>query len=482
MHHEATGPAEAPGDAIAAAPRPAAGQVDATLDHLTRLCGRLEQAEARFKHLTDECEGVLQSLVAVDRRHSSVVAGLNERLGDWCHLEGKLLEESARRIEQFERGVSHEWMVIRQLHEEPIAALKDQADQLRLTCLEAARLARFRLDSAEQAYTAYTADLERRMAEWSRELLKASRTHAITDGAGDPSGAGSNLAAGASAEPWPLEGVAQLHQELRTRGGQAGQLPLHVNGSPAEAGSHRAQPGSPGQGAAAAAPGADLSGRGRTASRGEAGMEPAIDPDQASRPRRAAWIAATTFAAIAVLALGGYAIRSRSSSSTPARSAPAAAQAESAAAGSAKAAQTDRTLPPEDDRLAEAQRAAERAGAMVEILASPDLRRYALAGVSQSGAPQPYGQVLWSRSRGLAASASRLPALAGGKVFHLWIVPDGPPISAGVLVPDAAGRASLLIGGPLKLPLPVTIRVTIEDRGEVTSPRGPVCLARVPTT
>jgi hypothetical protein len=88
--------------------------------------------------------------------------------------------------------------------------------------------------------------------------------------------------------------------------------------------------------------------------------------------------------------------------------------------------------------------------------------------------------VLWSRSRGLAASASRLPAPPAGKVYRLWIVPDGPAVSAGVLVPDAAGRATLLVPGPLTLPVPVTIRVTLEDEGETTTPRGAVCLVRVP--
>ncbi len=133
------------------------------------------------------------------------------------------------------------------------------------------------------------------------------------------------------------------------------------------------------------------------------------------------------------------------------------------------------------DRLAEAERAAERAGVMVDILAAADLRRYALSGPSPTAPNQPYGQLLWSRSRGLAASVSRLPAAPDGKVYRLWIASDGPPIAAGMLSPDAAGRATLLFAGPLKLPLPLTIRVTLEDRSEVTAPRGPVLLVRVPT-
>lgn len=417
-----------------AAAAPAGGELDVTLDHLERLCSRLEHAEQRFKQLTNECEGVLKGLVAVDRQHSSAVASLNERLGEWCNLEGKLLQESARRIEQFERGVGHEWMVIRQMHEEPIAELKDQAAQLRLSCLEAARLARFRLDSAEQAYSAYAADLERRMGEWSHELLKSARK---------------------SAEPWPLEGVAQLHQELRT-GGQSG--------------------------------GTSLPGR-RDSAASSRLLDSPHDGATETPKQRSAWtrpwqvgqwraasvrVLVACGAVLVLLSLAAYAWWPQAPAPDPAdRAVPARPVAAAQAPAEARPAVTE-------SRPAGSQPDAERVGALVEILAAPDLRRYALAGMTQSATSQPYGQVLWSRSRGLAASASRLAPLPEGKVYQLWIVPDGPPAAAGVLVPDPAGRASLVLPGPLKLPLPVTIRVTIEDRGQAASPRGPVYLTRVP--
>jgi hypothetical protein len=446
-------------------PAPSPTELDATLQHLERLCGRLEQAEARFKQLTDECEGVLTGLVAVDRRHSSVIAGLNDRLGDWYHLESKLLEESARRIEQFERGVGHEWLVLRQLHEEPLAQLKDDADQLRMACLEAARTARFRFDAVEKACTSYAAEMERRLEEWNRELLGAVRSA----GGGDQARpalpappAALALPAATDVQPWPLEGVAQLHHELRAGG--TGLAPSAAAADPpAHDGTvgHSTTAGSPGN---AAAP----------------GTMPALT-------RRARWkltwpgVAALTAAATIVVALGGYALlRGGNAEGAASRAQPPALHDAPAAPAAAASGAPSGVLPAGSERIAEAERAAERAGAMVEILAAADLRRYALAGVPASAPNPPYGQVLWSRSRGLAASASRLPALPEGKVYRLWIVPDGPPVAAGVLAPDAAGRAGLVLGGPLKLPLPVTIQVTVEDRGAAGAPSGPVCLTRVP--
>ncbi len=440
---------------------PTPHELDATLDHLARLCERLETAEQRFKRLTDECEGVLHGLVAVDRHHSGAVANLQARLGEWCNLEGKLLQESARRIEQFERGVGHEWLVIRQMHEEPIAEMRDQAAQLRLACLEAARLARFRLDSAEHAYTAYASDLERRMGEWRRELLAVAGAKSLTDGnPSAPPADGSVKPYSSAVEPWPLEGVAQLHQELRTAA---------TPGSPATAAAHPAvvlSPAAPDGGLPASQPVASAT----------KGLRAALSWPPSRR------VALSTLAAAAiVLTLGVIAWRGATPPAVRSVPAPRSTQAPvSPRPAPSEAVNVGADAASVEPGRAAARREAERVGAMVEILAAPDLRRYALAGVDAASARQPYGQVLWSRSRGLATSASRLAALPAGKVYRLWIVPEGVPVAAGELTPDAAGRASLVLPGPLTLPLPVTIRVTIEDGGQPAGPRGPVYLVRVP--
>ena len=416
-------------------------QLDTTLEHLERLCGRLEHAERHFKQLTDECQGVLQGLVTLDRRHASAVAGLNDRLGDWCNLESKLLEESARRIEQFERGVSHEWMVLRQLNEEPIADMREQADTLRRTCLEAARMARLRLEAAEQAYASHAAALEQRMVEWQRRWIDAAT---------------SNPALGASTgavEPWPLEGVAQLHQELRT---------------------------------APAGPGAANDTRALVTTRvgpGPASVEPATveqapspsaTPDESNdkptRWPRAATLAAAGLITVTIVVLALFALTPRGTpASVPApvsRAEPAAPVAD----GSRE----------REERLAEAQRLVERAGSMVDILAAPDLLRYGLAGAGPSAAW--YAQVLWSRSRGVAVTASRLPPPPAGQAYTMWVISDGPPTAVGVLVPDASGRASLVVPGPLTLPRLVSLRVTLETGTGAGRPAGPTCLAGGPTS
>lgn len=424
------------------------GQLDATVGHLERLCSRLEQAEQQFKRLTDECESVLHGLVAVDRRHSAAVATLNERLGDWCNLEGKLLEESARRIERFERGVSHEWMVLRRLNEEPIAELREQADALRRTCLEAARIARLRLESAEQAHASQAEGIERRLAEWTHQLLQAQRQAIESPLRGAP-----GAPAAAAVEPWSFEGVAQLHQELRS--GASG-----VDAAPARGDDHPGREGEAAPEATADAPAAEPS--------------PPAEPRPAGG-RGARW--AVALGGIGLAALLVFLVLSSGGPGTP---------QSGAGPRPAEASQPVTQAPPPapvvsepDPRLLEAQRAAERAAVMVDILAAPDLRRYALGGLGAT--PGAYAQVLWSRTRGLAVTASRLPAPPTGTAYQVWIRNAARTASAGTLAPDANGRASLVVSGPLKLPQPGAIRVTIEPQAGSPQPSGQLCLAGGPT-
>ena len=430
------------------------GQLEATVGHLERLCGRLEQAERQFKRLTDECENVLHGLVAVDRRHSAAVASLNERLGDWCNLEGRLIEESSRRIERFERGVSHEWMVLRRLNEEPIVELREQAETLRRTCLEAAHIARLRLESAEQAHASHAEDIDRRLAEWTRQLLQAQRP--APDAAALPAPPPS-----AGVEPWSFEGVAQLHQELRSGTSRVG-LPAAAKPDPGAASlqdvvAHEVEAPEPA--------GDDPAVTG----------EPAPDGTAGGIERRMRWAVA-----IGGLALAGLLVVLVWMSGGPGTS-RAAANGKRAAPVAPAPVHAPPPAPPEPDpRIVEAQRAAERAAILVEILAAPDLRRYALGGLGAT--PSAYAQVLWSRTRGLAITASRLPEAPAGKVYQVWIRNVSGTASAGTLAPDANGRASLVVAGPLKLPPPGAVRVTLEPQAGSPQPTGEPCLAGGPTT
>jgi hypothetical protein len=132
-----------------------------------------------------------------------------------------------------------------------------------------------------------------------------------------------------------------------------------------------------------------------------------------------------------------------------------------------------------DRQIAEIRQTAQKAQTINDILAAPDLVRFNLT--SGATAPRAYAQLLWSRSRGLVFSASRLPAAPEGSTYQVWLFTSTEPVSAGLFVPDSAGRITLATDDPPKVPSPITgVGVTLEPTGGRPAPSGPTLLARAP--
>ena len=103
-------------------------------------------------------------------------------------------------------------------------------------------------------------------------------------------------------------------------------------------------------------------------------------------------------------------------------------------------------------QIAEARQLAQRAETVSAVLTAPDLIRFNLTSTLADGSS---AQVLWSRSRGVVLSGSRLPGPGPEKTYQLWLVTNGPSVSAGVFEPDSTGRATLVVDPPPKVPGPV---------------------------
>ena len=121
-------------------------------------------------------------------------------------------------------------------------------------------------------------------------------------------------------------------------------------------------------------------------------------------------------------------------------------------------------------QMADAERAAAGAQSAVMVLSAPDVARVDLAG--QPAAPQASARAYWSRSRGMVFTASNLPPLPAGRIYQLWVVSAQPPISAGLLTPDAQGSVNETIATDPNIPQPVALAVTIEPAGGVPAPTG----------
>jgi hypothetical protein len=130
-------------------------------------------------------------------------------------------------------------------------------------------------------------------------------------------------------------------------------------------------------------------------------------------------------------------------------------------------------------RIVEANETALRAQMVSEVLAAPDLVRYGLSG--GDAAPAARGQLLWSRSRGIVLSASRVPKASAGLTYHLWLLTASGATHVGATDADAEGRLSLATDKVPSVPRPVVgAALTMEPNSGGSSPSGPTVLSYRP--
>jgi hypothetical protein len=123
-----------------------------------------------------------------------------------------------------------------------------------------------------------------------------------------------------------------------------------------------------------------------------------------------------------------------------------------------------------DRAMVDARRVAFETQSAMAVLASADLVRVDLQGAP--AAPQAAGRALWSRQSGMVFAATNLPPLQAGKIYQVWLVAGGPPVSAGLVAPDDTGRGVGIFRTPVDVTGPVTVAVTIEPEGGVPAPTG----------
>jgi len=111
------------------------------------------------------------------------------------------------------------------------------------------------------------------------------------------------------------------------------------------------------------------------------------------------------------------------------------------------------------------------------VLAAPDLVRYWLVGAD--GDSRRYAQVMFSRSRGMVFSATRLEQPGDGQTYQLWLLTQGGPVNAGLIAPDEAGRVTFATDVPLTVSSRLTgALVTLEPEGGQAAPSGAPVLVR----
>jgi hypothetical protein len=427
--------------------------LEAQLDRLTQFLlhwretgDHFQPAEQRLAQLTEQCAVLLKQWTAASERHADLVGQLESRLTGWSEIETRLQREATWRFEGLERLIEREWESLRRLHEEPTRQLREHAENLAEICVATAGSTQTGIERAEARLATLEKDLHRRMDDLSRNM------HAVLTELRQP-----GLAAlPRPANAWALDEVTRLHQEIRDSEGTGQNRPAARSDSVLDGGTVSV--------AVTATPTVERSNAEEIAAEQQAGQS------------AWKWYAALGVLAAATIIAAGFAWSFYGKAKLAAEHASEARQRADLVATSASeridAARRDAAA-----QIAVARDAASKAQLTGDILSAPDLVRFNLTGGET--AARASAQLLWSRSRGMVFSGTRMPTVPSGAVYQVWLLTAGDAVSVGTVVPDASGRATLATDNPPDVPRPIAgVRVTLEPAAGHAAPAGATILSR----
>jgi anti-sigma-K factor RskA len=438
--------------------------------HLERLNSTLQQwgnsgepphpVERHLAHLAERCSDIVKQWSATSERHAHAVSELETKLNDWNDVAARLQRDATWRFQDLERLIEHEWASLRRLHEEPVRELRDQAESLTEICVSTAGSTQTGIERAEARLAALERDLHRRMDDLTREV------HAVLDEL--PQRSGATLRSPASS--WALDEVTRLHHEIRD-GASPGKNRVHDESVPDAPTSSLVLVTASGL-----TPSASDARRGTSTEPPDADTRhPAAEPDTSDRSERK-WFAPVGALALVIAIAGGFSLVFYSRARLAAEQAGAAQQRADVMANAAN----ERIEAVRRDAAAQielAQGAASRAQITSDVLAAPDLVRFNLIGTE--GVSRASAQLLFSRSRGLVFSGSRLLLPGAGRVYQIWLLTATDPVSAGAITPDDSGRATFATDRPPDVPRPIVgVRVTLEPAPGRETPSDQTVLSR----
>jgi len=426
---------------------------------LEQRLSKLEAQLDRFSLTLQQWQQTQKHLQPVELRLSHLIEQSNDILDRWTSSE-----------QQHAHTLQHELSTLRQLQEEPVKELRERAASLGEICV-AATSSISGLERTESRFAALETDVHFRLNELAQGLQAAVaelRTVAAQRTMPPPD----------TAQAWPLEDVVRLHGDLRRSTQGADTLPP----ADREESSHGRDSGPRVRRELPEAAAA-------LAERVES-LEYAIDSGREEvaaasvRSERQQWMWSVAFAILALAVVGASALaiglqRRVDARLTEAAAKVTAAQQQAEAAAQVASQKVAATRENADRKIAEAEQTARNAQTVSDVLAAPDLVRFNVT--SGAATPRAYAQMLWSRSRGLVFSGSRVPPAPAGTTYQAWLLTATEPVSAGLFVPDESGRVMMVIQDPPRVPRPVTgVAVTLEPTGGRPAPSGPTLLARAP--
>jgi hypothetical protein len=131
-------------------------------------------------------------------------------------------------------------------------------------------------------------------------------------------------------------------------------------------------------------------------------------------------------------------------------------------------------------RLEEQRTDLARRDLRARVIESDDVRLLFLGGHGPQ--PDARAKVFWSEKakRGIVV-AGNLSALPPDRQYQLWVFANGKPVDAGVFDADPSGRALFESKDLSAIPSAENFAVTVEPRGGVPQPTGPIVLVGTPS-
>jgi hypothetical protein len=415
--------------------------LEAHLDRLTSTPppsdrgGEPHPVEQHLADLAERCSDIVKQWAATSERHALAVGELESKLSNWTEAAAGLQRDATGRFQDLERLIEHEWASLRRLHEEPVRQLRDQAESLTEICVSTAGSTQTGIERAEARLALLEKDLHRRMDDLSRDV------HAVLDELRQQNG----TTVRSPSSSWALEEVTRLHHEIRDGAGASKNPPTAF--------------------ALLAAPGPTQSAgdihRGHSTEPSDTDHRPLpAEPETSDRSERKRFAAIAAFAVLIAIG-GGFSLLFYSRARLAAEQAAAARQS-AELIGSAANDRIDAARRDAAAQIEIARGVASRAQITGDVLAAPDLMRFNLIGAE--GTAGASAQLLFSRTRGMVFSGSRLTSPRPGNVYQIWLLTPADPINAGTIAPDASGRATLATDRPPDVPRPIVgVRVTLES-------------------
>jgi hypothetical protein len=418
------------------------------LEDWRRSHANAQPMEERLAQITLQCARMVESWQQMERQRSKAIAGIGDGRVEWDPADARLQEAIGERIRSLERAIEREWDVLPRNRDESSRLLTEQTASLAESCVAAAHLTLRGFAGVESRLAALEQDVQVRMTQLSQDLqavvaeLRSGRQQALP----------------ATTAAFPLESVMRIHQEMREAEAPAAGAPEVLKPV-----------------AAAALPAEIAEPTAALVARVDS-LERAVETaTEAVSESRGGWRPIYAVAGVVVLLVGFTVFGVWMQRRVDARLSEAAlrvSEAERQRDASVAATREEAARQVEDARQSAAQ-----AQIVGNVLAAPDLIRYWLGGVNTNS--RAYAQVILSRSRGLVFSASRLEPAGAGKTYQLWILTRSGPVSAGLITPDSAGRATFATDVPLTLPGRLAgAMVTVEPDGGSAQPSTETALTR----